>query len=194
METGRARIEEQMPEPPQPTPLPPTQFQAPPTEPLTVPPPLAQQPPPVMQPQEPPVPQQAQTAPVASEPAQASGAGNVEQIRDILFGAQMRDYERRFSNLEARLTQEAATLRDDIRARFDALELAMRQQFNALSESLGNERDNRTGAVQKVTDDVRVLRDDAADRRALASMFTEIARRLDAGSGSNGNNPPPDAQ
>jgi hypothetical protein len=167
METGRARYpDEQMPEPP------------PQIAPLPAPLPVAEPAP----------------APAAAPP-ESSGAGNVEQIRDILFGAQMRDYEHRFSNLEARLTQEAAMLRDDIRARFDALELAMRQQFNALSESLGVERDNRTGAVNKVTDEVRVLRDDAADRRALAAMFTEMARRLEGGGNINGggSTPPVDA-
>jgi hypothetical protein len=181
MESGRARYpDEQIPE------LPPL------TEPIPVPA-IAPAPGLATAPAE-------ATAPAASAP-ESSGAGNVEQIRDILFGVQMRDYERRFSNLEARLTQEAAMLRDDIRARFDALELAMRQQFNALSESLGVERDNRTGAVNKVSDDLRVLRDDAADRRALAAMFTDIARRLEGLGISHGDShinggstPPLDAQ
>jgi hypothetical protein len=193
MESGRARYpdEEQMPEPP---PLAPAMA---PQEAVHDGMPVQEQ----AQLQPPPMPLEAVSAPppqpASAPPAEASGQGNVEQIRDILFGVQMRDYERRFSNLEARLTQEAAMLRDDIRARFDALEVQMRQQFNALSESLGNERDNRTGAVNKVNDDVRVLRDDAADRRALAAMFTEIARRLEGGNGSappNGSAAPADTQ
>ena len=185
MESGRARYpDEEIPEPPPltaPVPVPAVaHMPAPPPAPVSAAVPATESFP-------------AASAPEPTAP-ESSGAGNVEQIRDILFGVQMRDYERRFSDLEARLTQEAATLRDDIRARFDALELAMRQQFNALSESLGNERDNRTGAVNKVSDDVRVLRDDAADRRALAAMFTEIARRLEGGTNGNGNTPPADAQ
>ncbi len=31
--------------------------------------------------------------------------GNVDKIREILFGGQMRDYEQRFADLETRLTK-----------------------------------------------------------------------------------------
>jgi len=34
------------------------------------------------------------------------GAGNVDKIRDILFGSQMRDYESRFARLEETLIKE----------------------------------------------------------------------------------------
>ena len=36
----------------------------------------------------------------------AANEGNVDQIRDILFGGQMRDYERRFEELEERMKRE----------------------------------------------------------------------------------------
>jgi DNA repair exonuclease SbcCD ATPase subunit len=182
-----------------------------------------------------PEPLDARTPQQASEP-DPPGTGNVEQIRDILFGVQMRDYEKRFSALETRLTKEAADLREDIRSRFDALELAMRQHIAALIESLAHEREHRTGAVQEVADHVRALTQDVdtraaqldtqartnhdalrnrlelesrtlgdeiknrfealsatveqhastlhgakADRTALASLFTEMARRLESG-------------
>ena len=39
---------------------------------------------------------------------EAASAGNVDKIRDILFGGQMRDYERRFQELEDRLLEEGA--------------------------------------------------------------------------------------
>jgi len=40
-------------------------------------------------------------------------AGNVDQIRDIIFGAQMRDYEKRFIRLEERLLSESDSLRGE---------------------------------------------------------------------------------
>ena len=40
------------------------------------------------------------TAPMPTPP----DTGNVDKIRDILFGSQMRDYDRRFSTLEERLS------------------------------------------------------------------------------------------
>ena len=47
---------------------------------------------------------------------------NVEKIRDILFGSQMRDYEKRFQRLEERLTKDAEALREELKKRFDGLE------------------------------------------------------------------------
>ena len=47
---------------------------------------------------------------------------NVDKIRDILFGAQMRDYDKRFARLEDRLMKDADALREEMRKRLDALE------------------------------------------------------------------------
>ncbi|MGA9594256.1 MAG: hypothetical protein WBS18_14245, partial [Candidatus Acidiferrales bacterium] len=47
-------------------------------------------------------------------PATEKGEGaNVDKIRDILFGSQMRDYEKRFARLEESVTKALDTLRDD---------------------------------------------------------------------------------
>ena len=37
---------------------------------------------------------------------EGEGPGNVDKIRDILFGSQMRDYDSRFSRFEERLLKE----------------------------------------------------------------------------------------
>src|SRR5665213_1982579 len=50
------------------------------------------------------------------------GAGNVDKIRDILFGSQMRDYEARFARLEETLVKETVEIRETNRRRFDQLE------------------------------------------------------------------------
>ena len=50
-------------------------------------------------------------APNPSPKAAADGdetGGNIEKVRDILFGSQMRDTDRRFSRLEDRLAQDTA--------------------------------------------------------------------------------------
>ena len=44
----------------------------------------------------------------AEEPREGQ---NVDKIRDILFGAQMRDYDKRFARLEDRLMKDAEALR-----------------------------------------------------------------------------------
>ena len=43
---------------------------------------------------------------------------NVDKIRDILFGSNMREYEKRFGRLEERLTKSSDALREDLKKRF----------------------------------------------------------------------------
>ncbi len=74
---------------------------------------------------------------------EVSGAGSVDKIRDILFGAQMREYDRRFMRLEERLIKEASELRDDTRQRFDTLEAFIKSEFAALSDRLKAENRQR---------------------------------------------------
>src|SRR5437879_3236643 len=58
-----------------------------------------------------------------------SGAGNVDKIRDILFGNQMRDYETRFARLEETVAKETAEMRESSRRRFDQLEQYIKREF-----------------------------------------------------------------
>lgn len=111
----------------------------------------------------------------AVAPAQAAqsfqevaGGGNIDKIRDILFGTQMRDYERRFFRLEERLTKEAAEAREDARRRFDALETFIKQEINALGDRLKSENHQRTQADEDLT---RELRDAA---RSLGNKINAL--------------------
>lgn len=77
-------------------------------------------------------------------------ASNIDKIREILFGVQMRDYEKRFARLEERLLKESSDLRDDTRKRFEALEAFVKSEFEALSERLLAEQRNRDESVQNL--------------------------------------------
>lgn len=77
-------------------------------------------------------------------------AGNVDKIREILFGGQMRDYDKRFARLEERLLKESTELREDSRKRFEALEMFVNKEFAALASRLQSEQQNREGSVQTV--------------------------------------------
>ena len=58
-----------------------------------------------------------------------AGPDNVEKIRDIIFGGQMRDYDRRFSRLEERVLKETSDLRSEITRRLQELEDFAKQEF-----------------------------------------------------------------
>jgi type VI protein secretion system component VasK len=72
--------------------------------------------------------------------------GSVDKIRDILFGNQMRDFDRRFSMMEERMVKTAQNLRDEIHKRLEALEQYFREELEALKERLKAESDQRTDA------------------------------------------------
>ena len=61
-------------------------------------------------------------------------ATSIRKIRDILFGAQARDYERKFATLEEQLLKESADLRNDLKRRFDSLELYIKKEVEAITE------------------------------------------------------------
>jgi exonuclease VII large subunit len=74
--------------------------------------------------------------------------GNIDKIREILFGVQMRDNEKRFSRIEERLLKESADLREDTKKRFEALESFVRSEFEALANRLKSEQQTRDESVQ----------------------------------------------
>lgn len=104
----------------------------------------------------------------ASAPDEMS-AGNLDKVRDILFGGQIRDNDRRFAKLEERLVQETAELKDEVRKRLNALEQFVKQETQSLSDRIKNEQEERTDATKDL----------ARDARESAKAFEKKAGQLD---------------
>jgi DNA repair exonuclease SbcCD ATPase subunit len=81
--------------------------------------------------------------------------GNIDKIRDILFGSNMRDYDARFSRLEEALMKEAAELRESSRRRFEALETYVRKEIDGLQSRLKTERDERSEASSQLSRELK---------------------------------------
>ena len=79
------------------------------------------------------------------------GSANIEKIRDILFGVQMREYESRFAHLEENLLREAADLRESTKKRFDAMETYLRNEFESLQARLRSEREERANSLRQLS-------------------------------------------
>lgn len=94
--------------------------------------------------------------------------GNVDKIRDILFGRQMVDYDGRFAKLEEKLTREASALRDEVRSRMDTLDGYVRQEIETLTRKIETEKRERIDAVGDITREVR------SDRERFAQRVDEI--------------------
>lgn len=91
----------------------------------------------------------------ADEPA----AGNVDKIRDILFGSQMRDYDSRFARLEERVERELSDMRDSSKKRFDSLEAFIKREVESLQSRLKTEREERSESVRLLSRDLKDLSD-----------------------------------
>jgi hypothetical protein len=90
---------------------------------------------------------------------------NVDRIREILFGSQMREYEQRFKQLEERLFRETGELKTEVRRRLESLETYTRQEVEALSNRLKTERSERTETVDRIS-------------READDAFRAVERRL----------------
>lgn len=99
---------------------------------------------------------------------------NVDKIRDILFGNNMREYEKRFARLEERLTKSSEALRDDLKKRFDSLESFMREELESLGTRLKAEKSERADALKELT---RETRDNA---KALEKKLSQLEEQLDS--------------
>lgn len=69
--------------------------------------------------------------------------GNVDKIREILFGGQMRDYEQRFQDLENRLTRNIELMTSNFEKRVDRLDAFAKREIEKLVEQLKDERKAR---------------------------------------------------
>src|ERR1700674_4577958 len=84
----------------------------------------------------------------------AEGA-NVDKIRDILFGSQMRDYEKRFSRLEDNVTKAVEHLREDMAKRLDTLSGFVQQEVDSLSQRLKTEKGERTDGMKEISRELK---------------------------------------
>lgn len=93
----------------------------------------------------------AQTKADTDSSSQNPESGNVDKIREILFGGQMRDYDKRFSRLEERLLKESAELRESSRRSVEALETFVKNEIDALGNRLQSEQQSRESSAQSMS-------------------------------------------
>lgn len=102
--------------------------------------------------------------------------GNVDKIREILFGGQMRDYEGRFADLEERISQRIDRMDAEFDKRIERLNTYAKREVDKLSERLKAERKDR------VADGKSGLRDLKDLAQQVEAWFGEVEERFDADS------------
>jgi hypothetical protein len=115
----------------------------------------------------------------AAPPVEAPSAGNVDKIRDILFGSQMKDYETRFRRLEESLLNQTAEIRETTRQRVDAFESYVKKELETLQTRLRTEREERTESARQHSRELKELTDALQQKlRDLEDRSSEGERGL----------------
>ncbi|MCC6554481.1 MAG: hypothetical protein IT372_15995 [Polyangiaceae bacterium] len=90
-------------------------------------------------------------------PKQGVTTGNLEQVREILFGPQLRDLARRLARTDAHVAAQA----DELRRRLDVLEIHVRNESEALGARLEAQRAAEADALgsfaRETRDSIRLL-------------------------------------
>jgi len=83
--------------------------------------------------------------------------GNVDKIREILFGGQMRDYEQRFADLEKRLTKNIELMSNNFEKRLERLNSYAKREIEKLADTLKDERKARRDDGKQGSRDLKEL-------------------------------------
>ncbi len=97
-----------------------------------------------------------QASEVVSVVEAQSNPDSVEQIRDILFGRQIQEFEARFSSLERKITNENNKLKEMVEKQLHSLETELRAQSKAAIESLEQERQTRQSGQKELSETLQV--------------------------------------
>ena len=91
----------------------------------------------------------------ATEDAAAVQPESLDQVRDILFGGQMRMVDARLRGLEDRIAQEHAELRNDLTRKIAELDEASQREFAAQAERLAAERMKRADELKALSAELK---------------------------------------
>ncbi len=119
------------------------------------------------------------------------GSGNLDQVREILFGAQSRGTDKRLARLEEELPKRVIEIREELKRGLANLEVYARTEIDSLNERLRAEAKERgkggEESAAKLDDAAKGLRKElvqlgeraTATERDLRQQMLAQAKRLD---------------
>ncbi len=106
-------------------------------------------------------------------------AVSVDKIRDLLFGNQMQDYDRRFANLEERFLQRLKEIESESARSLAAAEANAKKQVDSLASQLREESDARADADRETERNLRESTQALEKRvRQLTDQLGQLEREL----------------
>ena len=79
----------------------------------------------------------------------AEGTEDLQRVRTILFGGQIRDFESRLQAMQTRLDEDLERVRDDLRRRVDAVERFAKESLDELGRRLQDETGARVEGQER---------------------------------------------
>jgi len=121
----------------------------------------------------------------ASEPHDSSSAaefppseeGSLEKVRDILFGAQSREFDQRVHALENRLLQESINLREELTRSLESLKVHFTQEVSQLQHLIQQEEKGRTTSLADVGQVIQALGGNIEDQ--LSQLRQQATQQSD---------------
>ncbi len=101
---------------------------------------------------------------------------NVDQIREILFGNQIRAVDERFQTVEKRVSRESEKLRNTLEKRIHELEKLLDQFRDNAGDQLNRESAERDAGLNEVTKSLATFRLDAENQ--LAEMQSDFNNEI----------------
>ncbi len=107
------------------------------------------------------------------EPVENSELDNVDKIRDILFGNQMRDFDRKFQQLEDRISNELNNLRKENSLQIESLQTFIESEVEILSNKISAEENARVEQIDDLDDEIKKA------TKQLDKKLADLSKLLD---------------
>ncbi len=106
------------------------------------------------------------------------GLGDIEKVRDILFGKYVSNFEERFAQLEQRLEADVETLKSRLSEKLESMDDAVNQSLKRLDDQIAKEQKNRDSELRSLQN---VLSEaESALQHSIAAMEDQANQDLSA--------------
>lgn len=121
-------------------------------------------------------PNDAKAAAEALGASPSADAPGVDKIRELLFGNQMQDYDRRFETMEERFEQKLVASESESNKSLNRLEASLKKQLDSLTSQFRDEKEQRTDSDKSLD---RGLREYVATVEKRVGQTADHVARLE---------------
>lgn len=89
-----------------------------------------------------------------AEPVPSPESENIDKIRDILFGSQTRQIDKKLIALEGKIDKEIVSLRSETKTTLDTLEQFVRKELQSLSHQWADEKKEHAESAENLSDKI----------------------------------------